>query len=62
VSKLDRPGAEAVARFQAHLRSAGCSASTVRTYGMLAGEFLAFTGTRGGLACCDASLKPCHKQ
>ena len=32
VSKLDGPGAEAVARFQAHLRVAGLSASTVRTY------------------------------
>src|SRR5271157_5807127 len=38
VSKLDGPGAEAVARFQAHLRVAGLSASTVRTYGTLAGE------------------------
>jgi hypothetical protein len=56
VSKLDGPGAEAVARFQAHLRAAGLSASTVRTYGTLAGEFVAFTGTRGGLACCDADM------
>src|SRR6266851_1989358 len=55
VSKLDGPGAEAVARFQAHLRSAGRSVSTVRAYGTLAGEFVAFTGTRGGLACCDAA-------
>jgi integrase len=55
VSKLDGPGAEAVARFQAHLRAAGRSASTVRTYGTLAGEFVAFAGTRGGLACCDAA-------
>jgi integrase len=55
VSKLSGDGAEAVARFQAHLRSAGGSASTVRTYGTLAGEFIAFTGTRGGLACCDAA-------
>ena len=55
VSKLDGPGAEAVARFQAHLRSAGRSASTVRTYGTFAGEFVAFTGTRGGLAACDAA-------
>src|SRR5450755_2318748 len=56
VSKLDGAGAEAVARFQAHLRSAGRSASTVRTYGTLAGEFAAFAGTRGGLACCDAAM------
>src|ERR1039457_3046830 len=55
VSKLDGADAEAVARFQAHLRSAGRSASTVRTYGTLAGEFVAFAGTRGGLACCDAA-------
>src|SRR5271169_5847384 len=55
VSKLDGAGVEAVARFQAHLRSAGRSASTVRTYGTLAGEFVAFAGTRGGLACCDAA-------
>jgi integrase len=55
VSKLDGTGAEAVGRFRAQLRSAGRSASTVRTYGTLAGEFVAFAGTRGGLACCDAS-------
>jgi integrase len=55
VSKLSGDGAEVVARFQAHLRSAGRSASTVRTYGTLAGEFVAFTGTRGGLASCDAA-------
>jgi hypothetical protein len=48
VSKLDRPGAEAVALFQAHLRAADRSVSTVRTYGTIAGEFIAFTGTRGG--------------
>jgi site-specific recombinase XerD len=56
VSKLNAAGAETVARFQEHLRSAGRSASTVRTYGTLAGEFVAFTGTRGGLACCDANM------
>jgi integrase len=55
VSKLSGDGAEVVARFQAHLRSAGRSASTVRTYGTLAGELVAFTGTRGGLASCDAA-------
>jgi integrase len=54
VSKLDGPDAEAIARFQAWLRAAGHSASTVRTYGTLAGEFVAFVGTRGGLARCDA--------
>ena len=56
VSKLDGPGGEAIARFQEHLRTAGRSASTVRTYGTLSGEFAAFCGTRGGLACCDAAM------
>src|ERR1700755_1858616 len=56
VSKLNAAGAETVARFQEHLHSAGRSASTVRTYGTLAGEFVAFTGTRGGLGCCDAAM------
>ena len=55
VSKLDGPGAGAVARFQAWLRAADRSVSTVRTYGTIAGEFIAFTGTRGGLAACDAA-------
>jgi|SRR5450755_2338678 len=54
VSKLSGDGAEAVARFQASLRAAGRSASTVRTYGTLAGEFVAFAGTRGGLAPCNS--------
>jgi integrase len=53
VSKLDGPGADAVARFQAWLRAADRSVSTVRTYGTLAGEFVAFAGTRGGVARLD---------
>ena len=53
-SRLTADGADVVARFQAWLRAAGCAASTVRTYGTVAGEFLAFTGTRGGLAGLDA--------
>jgi integrase len=56
VSKLDAAGAATIARFQAHLRAAGRSVSTVRTYGTLAGEFVAFTGTRGGLGRCDAAV------
>jgi integrase len=52
VSKLSEDGAEAVARFREWLRSAGRSASTVRAYGTLAGEFVGFAGTRGGLAAC----------
>jgi len=55
VSKLDAAGTEVIAAFRAHLRSSGRSVSTVRTYGTLAGEFVAFTVTRGGLACCDAA-------
>ena len=54
VSKVTGDGAAAVAGFEAHLRAAGRSASTVRSYGTLAGEFAAFCSTRGGLARCDA--------
>jgi integrase len=54
VGKLTGDGAAAVARFEAWLRAAGRSASTVRAYGTLAGEFTAFSGTRGGIARCDA--------
>jgi len=43
-------------RFQAWLQAAGCAASTVRSYGTVAGEFLAFTGARGGLAGLDAGV------
>ncbi len=55
VSKLSGDGTETVARFQAWLRAADRAVSTVRTYGTVAGEFVAFTGTRGGLARCDAA-------
>ena len=54
VSKLAAGEAAAVARFEAWLRAAERSASTVRSYGTLAAEFAAFAGTRGGLARCDA--------
>jgi hypothetical protein len=54
--KLSRDGADTVARFQAWLRAADRAVSTVRTYGTVAGEFVAFTGTRGGLARCDATM------
>ncbi|MFJ4649660.1 site-specific integrase [Nocardia sp. NPDC088792] len=56
VSKLDAAGTATIAVFQAHLRSTGRSVSTVRTYGTLAAEFLAFTNTRAGLGCCDAAV------
>jgi integrase len=54
VGKLAGDGADAVARFQVWLRAAGRCVSTVRVYGTVAGEFVAFVGTRGGLASCDA--------
>jgi len=53
VGKLTADQAEVVSRFQAWLQAAGCAVSTVRAYGTVAGEFLAFTGARGGLAGLD---------
>jgi len=50
VDKLSAEQADTLARFKASLQAAGCSVSTVRAYGTLAGEFLTFTDTRGGLA------------
>ena len=54
ISRLTGDGADTVARFQAWLRTADRAVSTVRTYTTVAGEFLAFLDTRGGLADCDA--------
>jgi hypothetical protein len=45
VGKLTTDQADILDRFQAWLRAAGCAASTVRAYGTVAGEFLAFTST-----------------
>lgn len=56
VDKLTVDQADTVTRFQASLQAAGCAASTVRAYGTVAGEFLAFTGRRGGLAGLDAGV------
>jgi len=56
VGRLAGEGADAVVRFQAWLRAAGRAVSTVRVYGTVAGEFVAFVGTRGGLARCDAGV------
>jgi site-specific recombinase XerD len=56
VDKLSTGDASLVARFREHLRAADCAASTVRTYGTVAGEFLAFTSARGGLAGLDAAV------
>jgi integrase len=55
VDKLSADDAVTVAGFQAWLRGADRAVSTVRTYGTVAGEFVAFTGTRGGLAVCGAA-------
>jgi site-specific recombinase XerD len=56
VGKLTAGQAEVVSRFQAWLQGAGCAASTVRAYATVAGEFLGFTGRRGGLAGLDAGV------
>jgi site-specific recombinase XerD len=56
VGKLTAGQAGVVSRFQASLQTAGCAASTVRAYATVAGEFLAFTGRRGGLAGLDAGV------
>jgi integrase len=56
VSKLDAGRADVLTGFQAWLRAEGCAVSTVRAYGTVAGEFLAFTGTRGGLGGLDGGV------
>lgn len=55
VDRMTCGQAEMLARFQAWLRAEGRSVSTVRAYGTLAGEFIAFVDTRGHVADCDAS-------
>ena len=56
VSKISAEHAEVLAAFGAWLRADGCAVSTVRAYGTVAGEFLAFTGSRGGLAALDGAV------
>jgi integrase len=56
VGKLAADQADMLARFQAWLQAGDCAASTVRSYATVAGEFLAFTGRRGGLAGLDAGI------
>jgi integrase len=56
VEKLAPGEAGVLARFRTWLREGGSATSTVRAYGTVAGEFLAFTGTRGGLAGLDAGV------
>src|SRR5450755_1918189 len=56
VSKLSAEQADVLVAFQAWLRADGCAVSTVRAYGTVAGEFLAFTASRGGLAGLDGGV------
>lgn len=56
VVKVTGTDAEVIARFQEQLRADGRAASTVRAYGTLAGEFVAFAGTRGGLGGLDGDV------
>ena len=56
VSKLSAEQADVLARFRAWLGAEGCAVSTVRAYGTVVGEFLAFTGARGGLGGLDGGV------
>ncbi len=56
VGKLTAGQVDTLARFRASLQASGCAASTARAYATVAGEFLAFTGRRGGLAGLDARV------
>jgi integrase len=56
VTKLDAGQADILAAFQKWLRAEGCAVSTVRAYGTVAGEFLVFTSTRGGLGGLDGGV------
>ncbi len=56
IDKLTVSEADVLARFRESLQVAGCATSTVRAYGTVAGEFLAFCGRHGGLARLDARV------
>ena len=56
MDRLTSDQANVLARFRAWLHATGCAVSTVRAYATVAGEFLAFTGTRGGVAGLDAGV------
>jgi len=56
VDKVTGSDAVVIARFQERLRADGRAVSTVRAYGVLAEEFVAFVNTRGGLARLDADV------
>lgn len=54
MSRLAGDGADTIARFRVSLQAAGNAVSTVRTYSTVAGQFIGFLDTRGGIARCDA--------
>ena len=54
VTKLAGDQADVLVRFQTWLQASDCAASTVRAYGTVAGEFLAFAAKHGTLASLDA--------
>ena len=54
--KVTGTDSEVIARFQERLRADGRAVSTVRAYGTLAGEFVAFVNTCGGLTHLDADV------
>jgi integrase len=56
VCKLSAAQADVLTGFGAWLRESGCAVSTVRAYGTVAGEFLAFIGARGGLGGLDGAV------
>lgn len=53
--KFTMAQAQRLDQFRTWLQTQGSSVSTVRTYGSLAGDFIAFVDTRGRLEDCDAS-------
>lgn len=53
--KFTEEQAERLGQFRAWLKTQGLSVSTMRTYGTLAGDFIAFVDTRGRLEDCEAS-------
>jgi integrase len=56
IDKLSVDDTVTIAGFQAWLRGADRAVSTVRTYATVAGEFVAFDGSRGGLAAGGAAV------
>jgi integrase len=55
VDRLAGDGAQTIAGFRVWLEDSGCAASTVRTYVMVASQFVAFLDTRAGMARLDAA-------